>query len=59
MNGDCMFLIIYYQGELYGSFQNLTLYGCSYQGFISFKKVYVIGTVIVMIQEMNQVFSCK
>jgi len=54
-----MFLIIYYQGELCGSFQNLTLYGCSYQGFISFKKVYVIGTVIVMIQEINQVFSCK
>jgi len=54
-----MFLIIYSQGELYGSFQNLTLFECSYQGFVSFKKVYVIGTVIVMIQGINQVFSCK
>jgi len=54
-----MSLIIYHQGELYGSFQNLTLYGCSYQEFISFKKLYVIGTVIGMIQEINQVFSCK
>jgi hypothetical protein len=48
-----MFLIIYYQGELCGSFQNLTLYGCSCQGSISFKTVYMIGTVIVMIQEIN------
>jgi hypothetical protein len=54
-----MFLIIYYQGKLYGSFQNLALYGCSYRDLISFKKVCVIGTVIVMIQEINQLFSCK